>query len=204
MSIYLIRHGETELNVARIMQPAETPLSARGKAQSQSLAARMFGCGLAGVVSSHLPRAWQTASEVAWASGLQPQACELLQERNFGELRGLSYDSLGFNPLFMTQAPAGGEAALQFAQRVSAAFRFVVALRASMSGPLAVVTHGMVIRQMLLGCGICGDGLQMPSHFGNTSLSELGAVAPHQLKILNCTTHLAAENSDDGKGLSGG
>ena len=32
--LHLIRHGETSLNVARVLQPADTPLSARGHAQA--------------------------------------------------------------------------------------------------------------------------------------------------------------------------
>ena len=34
MSIILIRHGETAFNVARVLQPADTPLSERGIAQA--------------------------------------------------------------------------------------------------------------------------------------------------------------------------
>jgi probable phosphoglycerate mutase len=32
MSIVLVRHGDTALNAARVRQPADLPLSARGKA----------------------------------------------------------------------------------------------------------------------------------------------------------------------------
>ena len=38
MLLYLIRHGETPLNVARVLQPADTPLSERGQRQAQALA----------------------------------------------------------------------------------------------------------------------------------------------------------------------
>ena len=41
MTILLIRHGETALNAARIVQPADTPLSERGIAQARALARRL-------------------------------------------------------------------------------------------------------------------------------------------------------------------
>ena len=34
MGIVLVRHGETALNVARVLQPADTPLSASGDRKS--------------------------------------------------------------------------------------------------------------------------------------------------------------------------
>ncbi|HEY9095643.1 MAG TPA: histidine phosphatase family protein, partial [Hydrogenophaga sp.] len=38
MTIWLVRHGETELNAARILQPADTPLSSHGLRQAHALA----------------------------------------------------------------------------------------------------------------------------------------------------------------------
>ena len=35
MTLLFVRHGETALNAARVMQPADTPLSPRGLAQAQ-------------------------------------------------------------------------------------------------------------------------------------------------------------------------
>ena len=204
MTIYLIRHGETEMNVARVLQPASTPLSARGLEQARLLAQRMRGCELVGIVSSHLPRALQTAHEMELACGLPTQLSELLQERNFGDLRGLPYDDLSFNPMLMSDAPTGGESAVEFSSRVAQAFRFIVELRASMTGPLAVVTHGMVIREMLLMQVTTATGFSAPSHLGNTSVSAVEVELPHRLKLLNCTVHLTAANSANADSLSGG
>ena len=61
MTLLFIRHGETALNAARVLQPAATPLSARGLAQAQAVAERLAAQRLAGVLSSDLPRALQTA-----------------------------------------------------------------------------------------------------------------------------------------------
>jgi 2,3-bisphosphoglycerate-dependent phosphoglycerate mutase len=204
MSIYLLRHGETALNVARVLQPADTPLSPRGHAQASALAKRLRRIGLAGVVSSHLPRALQTAALIGSSCALELQHCELLQERNFGDWRGLSYDAMDFNPLLSDDAPPGGESGLAFAQRVAAAFRHITALRSSLHGPLAVVTHGMVIRQMLTAHVNIEVGLALPAHWGNTSVTLISAVAPYRVEVLNCTRHLDDEHADDAGSLSGG
>ena len=75
---------------------------------------------------------------------------ELLEgTRRFGELRGRPYDSLGVNPLTMDDAPPGGESRADFQRRVALAFDEIVALRQRLAGPLAVVTHGLVIRMLL-------------------------------------------------------
>lgn len=204
MTIYLLRHGETALNVARVLQPADTPLSTRGAAQASALAARMRRAGLMDIVSSHLPRALQTATAIGRDCGLEVQTCELLQERNFGDWRGLSYDTLDFNPLLYADAPPGGESAPAFASRVAAAFEHITNLRAIMNGPLAVLTHGMVIRQMLTAHVSLASGAAIPAHLGNTSVSRITARAPYRVELLNCTYHLNDETAHDAASLSGG
>ena len=58
MAILLVRHGETALNAARVMQPADTPLSERGLAQARAVARRLAQRGrVAALLSSDLPRA---------------------------------------------------------------------------------------------------------------------------------------------------
>jgi len=205
MAILLVRHGETALNAARVMQPADTPLSARGQAQAQAVAQRLAARGgVAAVLGSDLPRAWQTAQAIAAATGAPLQASPLLQERNFGALRGQPYDSLGFDPLVMEAAPPGGESAADFDRRIAAAFEAMCRLRASLSADLVVVSHGLLIRRLLAGpLGVEAallDGL----HLGNTSVSIIDATPPHALQLLNCTRHLDEPARDDARGLSGG
>jgi broad specificity phosphatase PhoE len=205
MAILLIRHGETALNAARVMQPADTPLSARGRAQAQALAQRLATRGgLASIVSSDLPRAWLTAQALAAACALPVRPSALLQERNFGALRGRAYDTLGFDPLVMQDAPPGGESAPAFALRVRQAFDEMLQLHAGLDGDLAVVTHGLLIRILL------GGPLQLPPaqlhdlHLANTSVSIFDAAPPHPVHLLNCTAHLDTGDSDDVHALSGG
>ena len=204
MSIYLIRHGETALNASRTLQPADTPLSPRGLAQAAAIGKRLVDAGVVAIVSSDLPRAAQTASAIAAACGLPIRWEPLLHERNFGDLRGQPYDGLAFDPLTLTEAPPGGESAATFRARVAEAFKRIVALRASLDGNLAVVTHGLVIGAMLEAHARLAEHDALPERLGNASLTVLSALPPHDVGLLDCTRHLEGVAADDTRSLSGG
>jgi broad specificity phosphatase PhoE len=205
MAVVLLRHGETALNAARVMQPAATPLNERGQAQARAVAQRLAGRGgIAAIVSSDLPRAWLTAEAVAAALALPIRPCALLQERNFGDLRGRPYDTLGFDPLVMQDAPPGGESAAAFVQRVQLAFDDMLRQHQGLDGDLLVVTHGLLIRMLLAGPLMLGADALGDLHLANTSLSIFDAAPPHALQLLNCTRHLDEAERDDARSLSGG
>ena len=204
MNLLLIRHGETALNVARVLQPADTPLSERGMAQAGALARRLAAMQVRTIVSSDLPRARSTAQAIAAATGAPIEFAPLLQERNFGDWRGRPYDGMAIDPLTMAEAPPNGESTAAFEQRVADAFAHVVMRQAALGGVLAVVTHGLVIRALLAAHVRLADGMLQPTHLGNTSLSIVGATQPHLVALLNCTRHLDAAARDDAGALSGG
>ncbi len=204
MSIVLVRHGETLLNAARTLQPADTPLGPRGLAQAAAAARRLGASGgVRAVISSDLSRALQTAQTIAAACGLPVAIEPLLRERDFGDLRGQPYDSLGFDPLAMIEAPPGGESAAAFRERVALAFARIVALRATLDGDLAVVTHGLLIHALLERHAQFGAGFALPGRLGNTSVTVLGAEPPHGVTLLDCTKHLAGVAADDARSLAG-
>jgi broad specificity phosphatase PhoE len=203
-SVFLVRHGETSLNVARILQPADTPLSVRGVAQAQSLAWRLKAMNVNAIISSDLPRALHTAQLISAATTAPIETTSLLQERNFGNWRGLSYDGLGINPLTMSDAPPGGESSADFERRVAQAFARIVARQTEIGGNIAVVTHGLVIHVMLRAHLLVPAGMDLPEHLGNTSLSMFDSATPYLASLLNCTTHLDAATNDDAQALSGG
>jgi len=196
MTLLIIRHGETPLNVARVLQPAATPLSTHGQAQAAALAQRLRGgapVAPTGIVSSDLPRALQTAQAIAEACGLGLRTSPLLHERNFGDLRGLPYDTLGFDPLTADDAPPGGESKARFSARCAQAWLWVLAQQAALGGPLAVVTHGLVIREWLQrGPLTVPADLVLPGGLANTSLTLASAVAPHRVSLVDCVAHLQA------------
>ena len=205
VTLYLIRHGETELNVARVLQPANTPLSLRGHGQAFAVAQRLAGVGLTGLLSSDLPRARQTASAIAAACALTLRFSSLLQERNFGDWRGQSHDSLGIDPLNSIDAPPGGESQAMFSARCRAAWSAVLAHVAGQPGDIAVVTHGLVIRQWCNGGTLSvPPQMALPERWGNTSVTVADSTYPHRVSLVNCTAHLGGETAEDGASLSGG
>ena len=204
MSLLLIRHGETALNVARVLQPADTPLSERGLVQAEALARRLAAMDVATIVSSDLPRALRTAQAIAAATGAAIETTALLQERNFGDWRGQPYDTLSIDPLTMPDAPPGGESAAAFEQRVARAFAHMVQRRSEIGRTIAVVPHGLLIRAVLARHVRLEPGRAQVMHLGNTSLSIIDAQPPHTATLLNCTWHLDPATLDDAQALSGG
>lgn len=204
LTLIIVRHGETALNVARVLQPAETPLSERGQAQAHSVARRLAPLGPRWILSSDLPRARSTADAIALASQAHVRTSELLQERNFGSLRGLPIDSVGHDPLTMEDAPPGGESQRAFLGRVARAFEQVLAFQREAGGLVVIVTHGLVIRAILRHhLGVSADTLSA-LHIGNTSVTMASANPPYPIELLNCDAHLSSHHADDRRHLSGG
>lgn len=148
-TIYLIRHGETAWNRARILQTPDVPLSEEGIEQARRLARRLDGAGIRRILSSDLERARMTARELQATTGAPVCEDALLQERNFGELRGRPYRELGFDPFAPDYEPPGGESVPAFEQRVERAWALIRLHAAESRGPLAVVTHGLVCRGLV-------------------------------------------------------
>src|SRR5258708_26825782 len=146
MTILLVRHGETDGNAARILQRPDVPLNERGMRQAEQLARRLSAGGLVCIVCSDLLRARMTAAPLAARSGIAIEESPLLQERNFGALRGLPYAALTENPFEGDFAPPNGEDFPTFHARVADPFALVVSRRRSVPGTLVVVIHGLVSR----------------------------------------------------------
>lgn len=203
MPLFLVRHGETELNATRVLQPPDTPLSERGFAQARAIGARLANEKLAGIVTSDMTRAAQTAQAIARVTGLPLRQEPLLRERSFGDLRGRSYDSLGFDPMALDYTPPGGESWEDFTLRVGEALTAIRAHYVAFGGPIAVVSHGLVIRVLLNKLAKLPEGVVECGPLANTGLSIVGAEPPHQSLLVNCVRHLEDAIRDDGRGLSG-
>lgn len=203
MSIILVRHGETALNASRVIQPPDTALSQRGAGQAAACARRIVELRPAGILSSDLLRAAQTAEAIGTATGLPVRFTPLLHERNFGELRGRAYDSLGYDPIHRDEAAPGGESMDVFRDRVQRAFDEVLAMRATLGGPLVVVSHGLVIRVLLERHLQLPEGALAPARLGNTSVTILSSRQPYPVSLLNCAAHLTGDLSDDVSAVAG-
>ena len=204
MSIILIRHGETLLNAARVFQPFDTELGPRGLEQARLLAQRIADYAPVAILASDMPRAHKTAQYISEKTGLALTTSTLLHERNFGDWRGQSHDSLGHDPATVTEVPPNGESREVFAKRVIEAFQHAVEIRAKLQGPLVVVSHGLVIQTILENCVDLG-GQTMPHRIANTSVTVIDIASPFKVQTMNCTLHLeGTEVAEDAKSLSGG
>jgi len=199
--IYVIRHGETELNATRVVQPADTALNARGQAQAARLAQRLAAIGIEHVVCSDLERARMTADPLVRATNARIEYTPLLQERSFGDLRGRAYADLREDIFARDFAPPGGESWAVFEARVGEAWQRVAALAAGLSGNLAVVTHGLVCAAIASRFLTLGSGQVVPARWGNTSLTSCECGAPYAVQLLNCVAHL--QGDDDQSAPSG-
>lgn len=141
-------------------------------------------------MSSDYARAAATAEHLRQATGA-PLAFEpLLQERNFGDLRGTPYSELGFDMFEPDYAPPSGETWAVFHARVDRAWARVQELAAATGGHLAVVTHGLVCRSLAARHLILADGESVPERWENTSLTIVDWPAPWRVRLLNCAAHL--------------
>src|SRR5712692_6798827 len=122
MSIFLIRHGETLGNASRTVQLPDNPLSPRGIVQAERLARRLEREGIGSILSSDLARAVTTADYLQRATGAPVRYDPLLQERNFGDIRGTPYAELDFDMFAPGYAPPNGESWEVFHARVDRAW----------------------------------------------------------------------------------
>jgi probable phosphoglycerate mutase len=191
MTILWLRHGETALNAARVMQPADTPLSALGLAQAEAAARRLATMRPRAILCSDMPRALQTALLLSRHCGLPVSVDKRLAERNFGALRGRPWSTLDLDPTTLQEAPQGGESMAQFHARAAEAWTLAAARRAALDGPLVVVSHGLLIHAVLARHAHWPAGaLELPQRLGNASVSIVDAAPPHAVLRVGCTAHL--------------
>lgn len=189
--IYLVRHGETALNAARILQHPATPLSERGIAQAECVAKRLASEGITRVLVSDYRRAEMTAEAIARATGAPLVRDPDLAERNFGALRGRSYEELGLDPFALDYEPPEGESWPVFHARVDRAWQRVDAAARAAGGPIAVVTHGLVCRSIVSRLVTLGPGLALDGRgWRNTSVTLLEGGDPWLVRFLDDCSHL--------------
>jgi broad specificity phosphatase PhoE len=191
-TLYVIRHGETAHNAARILQPPGVPLSERGVLQARRVARRLAGAGIARILTSDLERALATARELEAATGAPLHLDARLQERSFGDLRGRAYAELGFDPFAPGYTPPGGESWEVFHARVEAAWQAIRTHAEAAGGPLAVVTHGLVCRELVARHLVVPPELASPAdphRWLNTCVTEVVG-PPWTPRRIACAAHL--------------
>ena len=88
-TLYLVRHGETKDNVARIMQgQRQGELTPAGIAQVEELAISLSEVHFDAIISSDLQRAFDSAQILSHQLNLPVQTTPLLRERDWGDFTG--------------------------------------------------------------------------------------------------------------------
>ena len=198
--VFLIRHGQTSWNKERrFLGRTDIPLDDQGRVQAKQVALSLQDTPIAGLYSSPLARAWETAEAISSVCDLPITAVSDLTELDQGEIEGLYSDVLlnRYVDFFRewTENPAharvpGGETLTECQQRASNAIHRVLAQHKP-GPPVVIVSHRMTI-----GCLIC-EAMDWPLKKNleieqrNTAVNLLG-YKNERLRVhaLNDATHL--------------
>lgn len=166
MRLILVRHGDTNMDsTKRYWGHSDIALSATGFEQAESLRKRLLSEKVDAIYTSSLKRAYITAEIIASGRELDIIRCAELNEVNFGEIEGLTYDEICRLYPDVTKLWAnwslelsfpGGESFDQFNCRV---VKFLERLKQhTPEETVLVVGHGGPFRLMV--CHLLGLGLE--------------------------------------------
>jgi probable phosphoglycerate mutase len=155
-TFFLVRHAVHD-RVGSILcgrMPGVT-LGAVGRAQAERLAERFVNETVAGIVTSPLERAVETAEPIAARLGLSLEPSEAIAEIDFGAWSGTSFDALSQDPRWSAwnnarsvSRPPYGETMLEAQGRIVGAME---ALRSRYADRAVIlVSHSDVIKAALL------------------------------------------------------
>jgi probable phosphoglycerate mutase len=199
MSIYLIRHGQTNGNRDRIVQMPDTPLSELGHQQAEQLAQRFQNIPIATIICSDYLRTQQTAAPLHALKhstfSLQP----LLRERSFGDLRGKAYDEIDTDFFAESYSPPNGETHQQFVERVNMAWKFILSTYHKIQGNIVVMTHGLVLRELITQHLIVDEGMPSLSDFQNTCITQVNGTDTKTVLRLCDANHLHKSSASGAK-----
>jgi probable phosphoglycerate mutase len=182
--VLVVRHGQSEGNVARIWTSARSgfPLTPLGHQQARAVGDSLVDEGVTAVYGSHLPRAQQTAAEIADALGLGHGVLDGVEEMHVGQHEGGHNDEVGpiATEVFgrwwrdgdLSGGFPGGETGLQIAGRMRAALDEVADRHAGST--CVVVSHGGAMAVGITALADNLDALFVSEHIlANTEVVDL-------------------------------
>ncbi|GGA36967.1 histidine phosphatase family protein [Paenibacillus physcomitrellae] len=166
--IYLVRHGQTEWNLAHRMQGhQDSPLTAAGRLQAEKLHERLIKVDFTKVYASTSPRAITTAEiisgkkreRIGQLDGLREINMGLWEGRQVGDIQNeyaVEYDNF-FSQPHIYLPTAGGETYIKLRDRAVSAVEVILSeADAAQSGAergrgshILVVTHRMTLRTLM-------------------------------------------------------
>ena len=177
--IYIIRHGQTEGNAAKLLQGrCDKPLNETGVEQARAAAERLRTAGIrfARVYTSPLSRAARTGGIVA--EGIEQVVDERLIEMDYGPYEGMPLDNpepevLAFFKDFAgTPAPEGMEPLADIVARLGA---FLEDVRAdAVEQDILVSTHAIAMKGALEYLTPDSHGSYWSTYIGNCAVYVCG------------------------------
>jgi broad specificity phosphatase PhoE len=155
MIIHLIRHAVHPLIDSVLVGRHGIGLAEEGREQAEALARHLIGQRIDAVQSSPQKRAVETAAIIAGRLGLPVEIVDELDEVDFGQWAGCSFEQLNGDPHWFawnsargTTRPTGGETMPELQKRI---LGHLQRLRVEQPGRrLVLVSHAEVIRAALL------------------------------------------------------
>lgn len=172
--LYLLRHGQTEFNVKKLVQGrCDSPLTNLGRQQAQTAATWLKAHGVVPdkVVSSPLGRAMDTASLVA-CELLGPDAavepCEGIIERCYGTFEEGPHDALPTDVWDPGEdlVPFGGEGSQALQARMVSTLTNLMGIDSVKT--LLAVSHGSASRQFIK--ATTPEGFELPTKLPNCAI----------------------------------
>lgn len=178
--VLLVRHGQTDWNIQGRWQGYEpVALNQDGWAQARLLARTLKDRPFGEIISSDLPRAFETATAIGEAVGLSPRADVRWREFNMGIFQGHTRDEImqtypsewaEFHANYWDFLIPGGESRRMMQDRVYAAWQDMVT--STSHKELIIVSHGGSLKMLLL--KLFPDAPHLDAlHLGNTSVTTL-------------------------------
>lgn len=161
--LLLIRHGQTDWNVARRYQGSvDIPLNEEGRQQARELSRTLASMELAAIYASHLSRAKETAEIIRADRPLHVGIHNELQELHFGHLEGKTFDEVSTlcaqEIAFASKLPSterigyrlvpGQESGHEMLARILPVLQSIA--KTHPNKRVLIVTHGGVIRTLLI------------------------------------------------------
>ncbi len=200
LELLLVRHGETALNrELRWQGQHDASLTPRGQAEARALAERVAAAHPAALYSSDLPRARETAAAIGRLTALEPVLDARWREVDVGEWLGLTPAEVELrHPEGYARWLAGGtgweqgESYVEMAQRSLAAAHDVASAHAGATRPIVCVTHGGVIRAIVMHVlGMSPETRRLLATGRTATITSIDAGAPvWRLRSFNDTGHL--------------
>jgi len=158
-TLYIVRHGETEWNVKKIIQGHEDiPLNKKGETQAIELAKKLRHIKFDAVFSSDLIRAKRTAEIITLEKKLAVQTTKMLKERYFGKYQGKSFaDNNEMSKLINNLKTVTGPGVREVENDQKIISRMITFLREIaliyVEKTILVVSHGGPMRTLLIYLG---------------------------------------------------